>query len=329
MKKQGSKKYTWTIPFFVVFALVTALAWLLPLRPDYSEDEKRKLAAFPEFSARSLFDGSYFDGIDAWFSDSFTGRELWLDLSETLQGLYGAGEIEIFGGLSHSDEIPDAPATPPAEEPDPWELVDKYSWNGNVVTDEDFISFGTVLQIDDACYEYFYFYQAGADKFARLMSRAADIAGERARVYSVIAPTAIGIMFSQEYLDEIGTASQSDTLDYLYGSMQGVTGVDSFGALRYRNGDYLYFRTDHHWTARAAYYVYREYCKTAGLEPADLNDFEEKVFDGFLGSLYSYARRSSLLTPDTVYAYVPPGDITTTITTLSGSTYNIDIICDM
>ena len=62
----------------LMLACVTALAWLLPLRPTVSEEEKRPLAAFPEFSAQALFSGDYFAGIDTWFSDTFTLREAWL-----------------------------------------------------------------------------------------------------------------------------------------------------------------------------------------------------------------------------------------------------------
>ena len=327
MKDSGSKiKYA--VPFFLLLAALTVVAWLLPLRPNSSDDEKRQLARFPEFSASALLSGEYFADIDAWFSDTFTFREHWLSASEFIRTLYGSSDIGIYGGLTSSDEVPD-PTPEPTEEISRWDVVDKDTWHGNVVDEDDFVNFGTVLQIEDACYEFFFFYQAGADRYAQVTSRAAEVAGDRAQVYSVLAPTAIGIMFDQEYLDKIGTASESEAMRYMYGAMKNVRGVDTFDALRYHNGEYLYFRTDHHWTAMAAYYAYREFCRTAGYEPADLDDFEEKVFDGYMGSLWSYANRSHSLTPDTVHAFVPPGDITTTVTTIKGTTCGIDLIGDM
>lgn len=327
MKDSGSKiKYA--VPFFLLLAALTVVAWLLPLRPNSSDDEKRQLARFPEFSASALLSGEYFADIDAWFSDTFTFREHWLSASEFIRTLYGSSDIGIYGGLTSSDEVPD-PTPEPTEEISRWDVVDKDTWHGNVVDEDDFVNFGTVLQIEDACYEFFFFYQAGADRYAQVTSRAAEVAGDRAQVYSVLAPTAIGIMFDREYLDKIGTASESEAMQYMYGAMKNVRGVDTFDALRYHNGEYLYFRTDHHWTAMAAYYAYREFCRTAGYEPADLDDFEEKVFDGYMGSLWSYANRSHSLTPDTVHAFVPPGDITTTVTTIKGTTCGIDLIGDM
>lgn len=327
--KDGKKNFKYAVPFFAVLAAITVAAWLLPLRPTSSTDEKRELASFPEFSVQQLLSGAYFRDIDTWFSDTFTFRDEWIGLAQSLRSCYGSSDIAIYGKLDASDKIPDAPATPQPTADTTEQPEQPEEWTGKTVTEEDFISFGTVLQIDDACYEYFYFYQAGAERFAGLLSRAAEICGDRADVYSILVPTAIGIMFSPEFMEEIGSASQKDAIDFMYGSMQGVTGINGFDTLRRHNSEYLYFRTDHHWTARGAYYVYREFCDERGFKAKKLSEFEEKVFDNFKGTLYSYANRSSLLKPDTVHAFVPPGDIETIITTSGGSTYGIDIICDM
>ena len=39
------------VPFFIVLALLTAAAFILPLRPTRSYSEKRNLTPFPTFSA--------------------------------------------------------------------------------------------------------------------------------------------------------------------------------------------------------------------------------------------------------------------------------------
>ncbi len=33
--------------------------------------------------------------------------------------------------------------------------------------------------------------------------------------------------------------------------------------------EYIYYRTDHHWTSLGAYYAYRQLCETLGLTPFD------------------------------------------------------------
>ena len=61
--------------FFVTLYLGMTIAFIIPLRPTYSETEKRNLKEFPEFSAEALISGSFFDDISTWFSDTFPYRE--------------------------------------------------------------------------------------------------------------------------------------------------------------------------------------------------------------------------------------------------------------
>ena len=50
--------------------------------------------------------------------------------------------------------------------------------------------------------------------------------------------------------------------------------------------EYLYFRTDHHWTARGAYYAYRAFANTAGFTPVEINSLRTGKLSPFLGTLY-------------------------------------------
>lgn len=63
------------------------------------------------------------------------------------------------------------------------------------------------------------------------------------------------------------------------------------------DGDSLYFRTDHHWTARGAFAAYREFCSDAG-KTFVASGFEE-AGGGFLGTLYSKVLLPQIK-PDTV-----------------------------
>ena len=57
--------------FFAVLFSVTIIALIIPLRPTYSETEKRELQKFPKFSVANLVSGEYFVNIDNWYSESF------------------------------------------------------------------------------------------------------------------------------------------------------------------------------------------------------------------------------------------------------------------
>ena len=86
--------------------------------------------------------------------------------------------------------------------------------------------------------------------------------------------------------------------------------VDAFSAIAAHTDEYLYFRTDHHWTQLGAYYAYTAYCAAAGFTPPALSDYETGVYENFLGSMYNWTKnypQSKALkeNPDTLTYYLP------------------------
>ena len=98
-KKSNQPKWGYAVPFFAVLGILTVVSFLIPLRPEVSYSEKRELAKFPEFSFTALADGSYFDDISLWFSDTFPGRETWITLANYDDSLHGYSQIYISGEL--------------------------------------------------------------------------------------------------------------------------------------------------------------------------------------------------------------------------------------
>lgn len=110
LKEKSSSKFRIllpVLPVIIVFAALTVLAWLLPLRPTMSETENRNLEKFPEFTVEALLDGSYFDDIGVWFSDTFTFRQTWIDAAKGLESLYGSRTVAIVGDIGANDDIPE------------------------------------------------------------------------------------------------------------------------------------------------------------------------------------------------------------------------------
>ena len=52
-------------------------------------------------------------------------------------------------------------------------------------------------------------------------------------------------------------------------------------------GEYLYYRTDHHWTPRGAYKVASAMLARQGLPVTSYGDYQYKVNPGYLGSIYT------------------------------------------
>jgi hypothetical protein len=128
----------------------------------------------------------------------------------------------------------------------------------------------------------------------------------------MIVPLHYQIALSEDTVQKYGASDCQEAIDYMYGNLaDGVKGVDTLPDLISHNTEYLYFRTDHHWTARGAYYAYVAFCREKGIAPTPLGDYQRLQFDGFLGTFYNNADLKQPVAmrdnPDYVEAFVPIG----------------------
>lgn len=81
--------------------------------------------------------------------------------------------------------------------------------------------------------------------------------------------------------------------------------VDVVSSLNEKNKEYIFYRTDHHWTTKGAYYAYKNLAETMNYTPLDEPNFDiKKVTDEFYGSLYSKSGYKHVK-PDSIELYLP------------------------
>lgn len=347
-------------PFFTVLFALALIALIIPLRPTESMREKRRLAEFPKLTAKTLLDGDFFDGVSTWYSDTFPGREVWLDVATGMNNLHGIttnvidysqltvntapDETEYLplptptpapAAEGEDGELPPEPTPVPTPEPTPYyqeidtptESVE--TWGGLGDNDEKVIH-GAALQIGGAAFEKFSFNENLANLNANMISRAASIAKEYdVRFFDMPIPASVGILLSSDLLDRLGMDDQGQAIAYKFEKEnEDVIKVNVFNTLIRHNDEYIYFRTDHHWTALGAYYAYETFCRMADFEPVPLEEFEERDMGDFLGSFYSTSPAPANLETDRLWAYQPPGDIEMQLYR-NGTTFSADPIIDM
>ena len=320
-------------PFIAVLFMLALISFILPLRPETSVREKRRLREFPNFTVESLLSGEYFDGISLWFSDTFPGREGMLEVSDWMNALHGLNrnEVVLSQNSSQNDnanldalleqaereaaEREAAAAAAATPEPTPVEetpVIDQNAviedWEGLKGEDEAAI-YGDLVVIDGTVLSRLGFDQAASDHHAALMNQAGNaLAAKGIRFFNVPAPTSISVLLSSERLAELGAADQGKTLRYMFAQEnENVGKVNAFNNLLAHNNEYLYFNTDHHWTALGAYYTYQSFCETAGFEAVPLSEFTEWNMGAFTGTWY-YSVNNRNLKTDEVIALVPPGN---------------------
>ena len=111
---------------------------------------------------------------------------------------------------------------------------------------------------------------------------------------------------------------------------EGVNYVNPYDDLFARRNEYLYFRSDHHWTALGAYYAYAKFAKSVGFEPTPLENMEPiAIAQKYHGSMYTYTKDERVKEfTDVVTGYTPTKEHTMTIHRSNGdvNTYNSCIL---
>ncbi len=178
------------------------------------------------------------------------------------------------------------------------------------------IDTGAVIVIGNSAMEHYY----GVDSV--LESYAGTVSSIKAQlpdvnVYAMFCPSAVEFCAPGKF--QAGTRSQKRAMDVIYAALEnGAVGVDTWSELSQHSTEYLYFRTDHHWTQRGAYYAYVAFCKAAGMTPHALSEYETGVVENFVGTMSIYAKDYAdrfYNNPDSVEYFRPINPSTMTVYT--------------
>lgn len=364
MKRKYTKKQRQLIKKYhnlgiILFAGVMLLGAFLGLlffaRPKTSEKEKRSLAKYPSFTMKTFLNGEYFSDVSTWYSDTYPFRDALVSADQKLKGLYGIeSKTMMVGEEKQADEIPDindnteavtettTAATTEAATGDTEAGATTEATTEKVREVDPPDSKGMDEEIQnqiqqnlyvkgDAAYSVYYFGKENCTNYvAALNNVAAELKGQTT-VYNILVPNNSGVMLSEDELSKLAGSDQEQAIDYYYSiESDDVKTVDTIKTLREHNDEYLYFRTDHHWTQLAAYYVYQNFCKVKGIEAHDLSYYDKKEFKNFLGTFYSTLGNSNMeANPDTVDAYVPKGTNDMTFWDTDGKEWNWNVIYDV
>lgn len=191
---------------------------------------------------------------------------------------------------------------------------------------------GTIYIIGNAAYESYKYSDAKGTKYADLVTKVADSLKGVSNVYSMPIPLGSGVVLPDEYKSKVSVGDQKAAITSVLGHMgTNVKEVNIYDTLYQHRDEYLYFRTDHHWTQLGAYYAYTKFCEVKGIEAKTLDDYKHVAYTGFVGSFYFNESEDPVLknAPDTVYTYNPLSNAKMTVTNSNGKTFEWPIIKDV
>lgn len=103
---------------------------------------------------------------------------------------------------------------------------------------------------------------------------------------------------------------QGEVLAYLHGNIsEKINFVDCGSELKAAGDEYIFYRTDHHWTINGAYIGYRVLCDAIGIKATPKSDYNIVTADrDFYGTLYSKAPTFGQKKDDIILYENPAGE---------------------
>ena len=122
------------------------------------------------------------------------------------------------------------------------------------------------------------------------------------KMYFMLAPNAQEI-YSDTLPANCGAADQKQFIKNCYDSLPSLTNIDVYSGLLAAKNEYIYYRTDHHWTSYGAYIGYKAAASAMKFTAYNEDKFSvEHASNEFRGTLYSKTLDNSI-TPDTIDIY--------------------------
>lgn len=229
------------------------------LLPDklYSEFENTKLQQKPELTVEGFFDSTYSTKYETYVNEQFPARDQWITLKAVTE--ISLGKLE----------------------------------NNNIIYGKDDYLFEKLQIIEEPNAS------AGSNVANRKqIERNMRFMDEFFQMYKLpvtfaIAPNGYAVM-TEKLPSGIDLPEQETLIPEIYSSFtedDDLTFLNFLPTLRQHQDEYIYYRTDHHWTTLGAYYAYVEYCKEKGFEPVSLDELTaNEVFD-FYGTYYNKCKK--------------------------------------
>ena len=235
--------------FCLTVAILAVSFWIIPDK-SFSEQENRSLEQMPKLDSESFFSGGFSKAINVYYADQFPLRDIFVTLKS-------GSELAFLKGENNG-----------------------VLYSRNQLAVKDFNAYQSRIHITENT-DCIYLDSLQAQL------KSVDKLGETLKVplVTVLPPRTVDIadsVFSYNRPD-------GDKPFELMNTLGGESGyIDTLSLLRtkYESGEYVYYRTDHHWTTGGAYYTYCEIMKRLGREDKIIprERFEIESVAGFSGT---------------------------------------------
>ena len=162
------------------------------------------------------------------------------------------------------------------------EIVFQKVEEGGILLGKDHWMFTKLFTVDDATQK----------QLAKNVQAVSDFAAAHpGKVTFLLAPSA-SVIYPEELPTGAPMADENAMLDDIFTTVgQNASVLDLRPTFTADKNEYLYFKTDHHWTPDGAYRAYQQFCTLKNLTPFDCNVYTKITVPDFYGTHYSATRR--------------------------------------
>lgn len=323
-KKNLQAKVYIALWMVLLVALGVYYAFFAPRDGAYSEAENRTLTAFPETSAEHIFNGDFGVEFENYLIDHFPGRNTVISTVNRLQSMMSLAthdeylliaedvddplvdEIDqavldaLLEDLNKQTEPSEEPTQAPTEATQPEQTESAEPLVTEPVEDppivpkpeaklEDFPhDMGLYIDTGDGPVALRSYTRASVGALTAVLNKFAQRLPENGKLIFTVGPPSYLV---QRFVAAENKVSFEFTWDDAVNALgdDNVYAVDSAKILSkaIREGKYVSFRNDNHWTPHGAYLVYREMASLAGKELCTYpDDFDITVEENFKGTYY-------------------------------------------
>ena len=278
------KKNVWIPIIMFVVMIFGGMLWsMLTPEQSYSDTENRFLASKPTFSLEALFaeKDNYTTKYETYITDQFPIRDKWIGFKTQVEKLLGKVETkDVF--LGKDDYlIVNHPAS---------DFEGEQAQKNSKALAEAIAYYTKLLGVDHVR--------------TLLVPTASQILTDKLPAYAQPYDQSLFVDALRQAVEEKLTFEMAMS-STSWSKTPLVMDVESF--LKQHQDEYIYYRTDHHWTTLGAFYVYQAWAKTLGLTP--LADAGLKVVsEEFEGTTYSKLHTAGQY--DVISVYDTPAQVT-------------------
>lgn len=303
MKKVFSYAFVFLIAYILLFFGINT--WIAP-KKIISENEKRKLATFPNWKLENFLQGKFTDSIALYFADHFIYRKEWIPIAVQTHHFKGI-QIEKVKLYQNSNLLNENIKISENLLKEDTNLIQNntkknsdrlYNYNKEdndeyAITKKAYLDsldeqgIGHLSKNIFICNGKGFQFFGGNHQLARYFAKVVDkyaFQNPDVKVYAAIVPSNAEFYLPQKY--QKFKRSECANIEATNQALKKGIGVDICKEIYDHLDEYVYFNTDHHWTGLGAYYGYVAWCKTARIEPIPLKKMKKKVIKNYYGSLF-------------------------------------------